>query len=880
MKTCKLVNRKKFQFRKVPVGGMLLLSSLLAMPIAAQEKTTFHFSISEQSLDAALKEFGLVADRQVLFPTKLVAGLTVNPINGNYTAEEALQQMLKGSGLVFEGNGSGVLLLKQQEQASREVEKRPTSEIEEMVITATKRETSLQDTAMSISALGGDTIDKRGLVQMGDYLSTLPGVTIQERGAGQNSIVMRGIAVDPAFENEAVGAYFGETPVTGIGLYGSGHADFRMVDIERVEVLRGPQGTLYGSGSMGGTVRIIPAEPDLTQISGSISAGYSHTGELGGNNTTLEGVFNLPLIEDKLAVRAVAYRVDNSGYIENIAGSYQGSNAVLDKAQAYGGVARDIDDIGNDETTGFRLSALWQATDQLAITVTYARQDTKQQGISEVNLDLPGTYQQIGLLPGSAAPQTSEGDSMGPEGLQAEPRLTNVLVDYDLGWGSIHSSTSWVKYEGSRNEGWTHLSFTPGPYRSVALKYLDNFVEELRFTSNFDGPLQILAGIYYEDKDSRDVYAEGFSGSTEKAADYATDLQAFLGFTQAIPSDAPAGFAWTVWHQDTQPKSIKQKAFFGELTYDITDQISATLGLRHYDYDQTYQVIANGFWYATLSPILTTDAAYNYKDQSYKANLSWTPNEDTLVYAQWSEGFRLGDANPYIPQCDDNGFYDLVNGTRVPVRTGTDPDTLENFELGYKTSFADNRGTFNASLYHIDWQGLPVWVALACGTGGTSINVGESTSQGIELESRLSVTDNLLLDLSASWNEAKLAKESYGIGDKGDDLPGSADFNLSAGLEYGFDVGGYPAFTRIDYAYVGPYDTFVAQPASIPSSGDYHQVHIKAGVSIRNVDIDLFVHNLTNADDLTWTSPLGTYGSTRAYRLRPRTMGLNFSYHF
>ncbi len=853
--------------------------------VSAADTESFDLNIKSQNAGSALLQLAEKSGVQIMVPDAIGKNIMLPSVKGQYTLSSALDRLLQDTGLTYKFTSDDLVVINSFGGSSDtstanklQMDDQRKQAIEEIIVTATKRETSLQDTAVSISALSGDTIEKRGLVQMGDYLSTLPGVTMQDRGAGQNSIVMRGIGVDPAVETEAVGTYFGETPVTGIGLYGSGHADFRMVDIERVEVLRGPQGTLYGSGSMGGTVRIIPVEPDLTQAMGTIRAGYSRTGKLGGDNTTLEGVFNLPLVADRLAVRGVAYRVDNSGYIENIAGSYQGSNITLAKAQAYGGIARDIDDIGSDETTGFRLSALWQATDKLAVALSYARQDTEQEGFPEVDLKLPGTYQQIALLPGSTVPQTSEGDTPDPEGLQSEPRLANVLVDYDLGWGSLHSASSWVKYEGARNFDFTWLGFTPGPYFATARKHVDTFVEELRFTSTFDGPLQVLAGIYYEDRDSRDVGSEGFSGSAESAADFATDLQS--EFPQAIPSDAPPGFVWEVWYNNTISESIKQKAFFGELSYDITDQFSATIGIRDYEYDQTYQSIANGFWNATLSPTLNTDAANDFSGQTYKANLSWTPNEDSLIYAQWSEGFRLGEPLEHIFQCDDNGFYDLENGARVPIRTGTDPDTLENIELGYKTSFADNRGTFNASLYHIDWQGLPVLVPLACGIGRTIINAGEATSQGIELESSLAVTDNLRLDLSASWNETQLAKDSEEIGRKGEDLPGSADFNLSAGLEYGFDVGGYPAFTRLDYAYVGSYDTFVGQPSSIPSSGDYHQVHVKAGVSIRNVDIDLFVNNLTNADDLTWTHPLGNVGTTRAYRLRPRTVGLNFSYQF
>ena len=161
--------------------------------------------------------------------------------------------------------------------------------LEEVVVTATKRETSLQDTAMSISAIGGETIEKRNLVGMEDYLPFIPGVSMQDRGAGQNDIVVRGISVGSQFErNPATGIYFGETPVTGLSTptdgQGAGSGDIKLVDIERVEVLRGPQGTLYGQGSLGGTVRVIPNKPSLSNFEGKVAARYSQTGEEGGDN--------------------------------------------------------------------------------------------------------------------------------------------------------------------------------------------------------------------------------------------------------------------------------------------------------------------------------------------------------------------------------------------------------------------------------------------------------------------------------------------------------------------------------------------------------------------------------------------------------------------
>ncbi len=862
--------------------GAVSAGVLLAMPVGAAVGAADQIMIAEQSLGAALKSLSRQRQVHILYKSELVNGKKANAISGAYDTREILDKLLEGQGLEYKIDAKGNVYISaamvsamQDTNAGAMTEAKDVFVLEEIVVTATKRETGLQDTAMSISALGADTIEKRGLNSMGDYLNTLPGVTMQDRGAGRNSIVIRGIAVDPALETEAVGVYFGETPVTGFGLYRSGHADFKMVDIERVEVLRGPQGTLYGSGSMGGTVRIIPAVPNLEEVEGMVSVEYSETAKNGSDNSILQGMVNLPVVTDKLAVRAVAYKYDNSGYVKNVAGSYEGESAVLDKAAAFGGIAVDADSVGREETKGFRVAALWQPTERLALTLSHSWQDTVQQGLPEIDLSLP-PYQQISLMPGGAAVSTMRGDKPQPEGLRANIHLTNLQVDYDLDWGSLMSSSSWLDYKGSQAVDYTFL--TPGPYHVIYHKAVEVFIEELRFASAFEGPVQFLTGAYYEDRDSVSYDGEGFSGALSKALDY---VEAAGFAVPPVPDDAPEGFVWTLWHQDDQPSPLTQKALFGELSYDITDRLTATVGIRHYEYDQSYQVVVNGFYNGVITPQLTTDLSRSFKGETYKANLSWKPNDDTLVYAQWGQGFRLGKPISHIPQCDDGGFYDLLNGNRVPVRSFTDPDKLENYELGYKASFVDGRVSINASAYHINWEGLPVQVALACDTGGsTFINAGKSTSEGVEIESRVHIGDHFRLDLSASYNEAKLAADAPGLGSKGTDLPGSADFNLSAGLEYGFILSGYDAYVRADYAYVGAYNATIDQSATVPTSGDYSQVHLKAGVTFDQVMIGLFVKNLTNADNLTWTDRFTQFGSTRGMRIRPRTIGVNVSYNF
>ncbi len=862
--------------------AILCAAVAFAVSAGASDTKELSLNIPGQNAGTALMELAKRADVQIMIANDLGMSIQLPPISGTYTLAAALDQMLNGTGLNYEFRSDESVVIKKivADEADRERardESKPHV-MEEMVVTATKRETSLQDTAMSISVLGSDAIDKRGLTQMGDYLSTLPGVTMHDTNAGQNAIVMRGIASDPQVEREAVGVYFGETPMAGVGSNGAGSADLKMVDINRVEVLRGPQGTLYGAGSMGGTVRIIPNDPDLTQVEGSMAAQYSRTGKLGGGNNVVQAVLNVPIIANTLAVRGVAYRYENSGYIENVAGSIDLDNfaheLLTQQNATYGMVRRSADDIGGDETVGFRLAAKWQPIEPLVVNLTHAWQELEQHGRRDVDTILPGDYQQVRLSAWEER-RTTWGYGTRDEDTAATTGLTNLVVDYDLGWAGLHSSSSWLNSESVLGRDFSYL--LPFPWYALVDNDDEVFAQEFRFASQFDGPLQVLAGVYYEDKDRKNSVSQGYEG------DPANEETAIANyFYPPLPSDAPAGFVWDDMSYDSiWKRREKQKAFFGELSYAFTDQLVATVGVRRYEYEQRYTTHDRGFFSSTISSFsVASDLLNEYKGQNYKANLTWTPNDDTLIYAQWAEGFRLGQPLGRIVGCEEDGYYVLPNGAKIPIRDGTDPDSLDSYELGYKATFADNRVTLNTAVYHIDWQGLPVLIRPACNLGSTYINAGKSTSEGIELESQILLTDNLRLNLSASYNESKLAEDAENLGKKGDRLPGSADVNFTAGVEYGFNVSGYNAFARLDYSYIGEFYSYIDETEE--ASGGYGQIHLKSGVELGGVDVDLFVRNLTNADGFIWVESFssGNVPGSRGYRLRPRTIGMNVSYRF
>ena len=861
----------------------------------SQLTQTFYISIPPLNVAEALNSLAKQTGAQLLFSYEQALTRKAQPVVGNYAVMDALDQLLQGSGLESSLSDKGAITIfdienmmrhhskksqRERKEMNINTDKRKTllatfiamfaagataqgvdsdqqaatqqNQIDEIIVTATKRGAgqSIQDTAMAISALTGDTIEKRGFVGMDDYLRTLPGISMQDLGAGQSSVVIRGLSGDPQNQSGSAGIYFGETPLAGFEsasvVAGAGNIDLKLVDVERIEVLRGPQGTLYGSDSMAGTVRVLPVAPNLQELEGKLATRYSQTGERGGDNTMIQAVLNVPLIEDKLAIRGVVYQFDNSGYIDNVVVS-QPVPGLSRTTGVFGGVANDRDDVGNDQYTGFRLTALWQPIDELDITLSYLEQDIEQDGIPEVSLNLAGDYQQRRVNTGTG------GSSY--ELLENEVDITSLVLNYDLGWGIVTSASSWVNYTAKNETDLTFFSalfagiFGPGfedsPYGTRNVRNTEAFTQEVRLASNLEGPLQFVTGLYYSDNESVRDFEHAWTGDVTQ--DPGIVLQSNSG-----------------------GKTLEQESFFGELSYAFTDQLTATIGGRHYEYERDTN---EGY---TFHIFVDTQTVTNVVDkgQLYKANLSYTPNEDMLLYTQWSEGFRPGGALTEVPAC-------TAQGIASPDKL--DPDATQNFELGFKSSFADSRFTFNAALYRINWEGIPV-VVLPAPNCILHLNAGEAKSEGVEIEMQAQLTEKFRTDLSASYGETTLVGDSS-IGFDGDNLPGSSDFNLSLGVQYEFTLANHNSFARVDYTYISDYFSAIdasENPFTPSPSGGFGQVNLKVGIEFDQIAMDIFVNNLTNGDGVTWVenSAVGIGADSTAYRIRPRTIGLNLTYQF
>jgi len=700
------------------------------------------------------------------------------------------------------------------------------SVLEEVIVTAQKRgDEKLLDVAMSISALSSDEIAKRNLKGMNDYLRYEPGTNFIDRGTGRNSAIIRGISSDPGRGGAITGIYIDEIPLQGLDIYDTGSPDLGLVDVERVEVLRGPQGTLYGAGSMSGTVRTLTRAPELDAFGGYAKAGGSVTSGYGNDNNEIEAVVNIPVVDKRFALRVVGYRFDRSGYIKNVGNQDPAKLAAVDLFNAR--VSDRAGDRGALKTKGFRLGALWRVTDRLDIRFTAIGQQNDQDGIPTID-PLQGSYEQSRFtrLDGS---DESMSDDLGIYALTATYTAKN--------W-SLLSATAWTDYRADINwdVGIFFLDYLDGIETPMWIhQATDNelLTEELRWTWDAGGRWRFLLGAFYE-------HRKGFWIDSNHTEGYPDPYGGFF----ELP-------------EDHHSFNEKRKSVFGDATFGLTQSLELTGGYRRYR------------------------MADRDSGDTWKAGLNWRPQtdllgEEALVYALWGEGFRPGFQVGDPPsRCDQNndGIIDVIG---LPWNNVIS-DKLKSLEFGYKASFARRRLSVEAAVFDIDWTGLRVDVVVGSPCGYTlPFNAGAAKSKGLEFEVSALLTDRLKLDVAGSWVNAELSGDSS-LGSAGSRLPGSPQFNISLALEYGFELAGHSAWLRCDAAYVGDYYNTLAETA--PRLGDYATVDLGAGVDLARWSLELYVKNLTDSDALTWANPIfAPYD--RQSRLRPRTIGARLGYRF
>ena len=863
--------------------AVLLLCGCLAMAVNAEAPDTrFQFDIPPLKVQLALGVLAKQSGHQLLFSHKLVDSHKSSAVVGEFSVEGALQRLLKGTVLSGRVTERGVIVVSggASKNNDGEIGKMNTKRnilamvvggvlsggavgqetadreevewlLEEIVVTAAKRETALKNSAVAISVLSTDTIDKRGLVTMNDYLATVPGASYIERDATDKRVILRGLSTGPNDIQTVAGVYLGEQPLSSA----LDTFNINLVDIERVEVVKGPQGTLYGSSALGGVVRNIPKKVNLQNIEGNVKVDVSSQGESDDYNHSLSAVVNVPIVEETLGMRVVAYRAENAGYVDIVATPEAEGIALITGADVI-----EKKDSNSSTVDGFRTSFLWQPSDTLRASLTLGQQEDDIDGSSNEILD-ENDYE-VSYL--NEEPAES-----------VDIRYGNLLIEYDLGWGSLLSSSSVSNGEGSlvRNFFSTNADIFFGPVVAQGDKESDLKSQELRFNSNFDGAWQVLGGVFYEEaeletKTITSWVGDGMPNPFGLLGLPLNPLRPELLGDQLILVD------------------YSQLAFFGEASYQINDQWLLTVGGRHFDYDrEDTETFFNDAPFNTAPSNTPVTNDISESGETYKLNLAYTPSDDALIYAQWSEGFRLGRGQKLPPaslcDTDNNGELDFNTGGKITPRV--ESDTSEQLELGVKLSLMEKRMELNAAIFHADWDNLPIIIdpdSPSCPVelGRITNNIGSASTQGIEVDMRY-VLDAWLLNMSASYLETEREDVRPPLFE-GEPLVYAPKSNASIGLQYNFTVSGYDAFARTDVSYVGEYESST-QALGLGSAGEYVDASIRAGITVDNWELALYGANITNNDDVRVVNDADALGQNSiGVRARPRRIGFTLSYNF
>ncbi len=754
--------------------------------------------------------------------------------------------------------------------------------LDEIVVTAQKRSQSLREVPVSVSAVSAGTLTEKQINTVEDLTRNTPNVSFSGAsgaGAGLNNIEIRGVS--SAAGNATVGMYLDDVSLSTRNLYSLGTAEPRMFDIKRVEVLRGPQGTLYGAGSMGGTIRFISNEPNLRDFEGEVDTTVSGTSH-GGTNYELQGVLNVPVSSNAFAIRIGAQVGKQSGYIDQVDPA---TLKVINKG------------INSAEWQTLKLSAKAMFNKDWSATPALLYQNYKSDDIDASYLAV-GSYQPTNADVKLPIFQTSK---IVREPGKDEITIPSLTLNGNLGFADFTGVLSNYTRKFDRTQDGTYVNSSyigthvtdpalgaiVGALPSAVLlnnKMNQNSLELRLASKDYDSkaggvPLTWVAGLYYSSaqmdvRDNEPVY--GITAAFTAAGQDVNDPNALAGsYAGAFPADN-SYFA-------TRKYVDKQTSLFGEATYYVTRSLRLTAGLRYLRADQEF-VSHKDFYFAGGPFDLTLNT--NSSATTPKFSFGWDMDANTTLYGNAAKGFRLGGAIRPIP-LTSAVLGDLQTlGLPNTIPTSYKPDSLWSYEVGSKSRFLDNRVSLNVSAYYIDWKNLQQNVVLPQAGYDFDTNTGNAKITGLEFELAAKITPSFKLSAGGNTTHAVFAEDVTALGfqssgapnvQKGDYIQGVPRYSFNLGGEYRFmqsDKGG--SFVRANLQYTGP-----SRGSLVPGNSDYERnayttADVSAGYSTEQWTATFFVKNATNTQ--TILQQPSVQGVNTAYYLRPRTIGLNFKY--
>ncbi|MEN8153123.1 MAG: TonB-dependent receptor [Acidobacteriota bacterium] len=712
-------------------------------------------------------------------------------------------------------------------------------ESHEIMVTATRRSTDVQETPAAITAVSGEKLESKGVVNVTDFIDEVPGVTMSDSG-GTFRVIMRSIATSTqSIGSATVASYFDDFALPSFA------TKIRLVDMDRIEVLKGPQGTLFGRSAMGGIIRYISNKPNTDGFAGGFNSYISNTTD-GGMNYGGHGYANVPITKN-LALRVVGYTYQNSGFIDNI--------------------ELNEPDFNGEDTLGGRLALHWDATDKLSLDLTYFNQSSKHSTANVTTTRDPGDLNIAGDE-GPDIPFDVKGrESIGGYSTRFDVDLEylNIKLEYDFNaFTATLLGTKGTHTDQFRYDQREYVSVSYGSLYDVQDNEIKSNLLELRLVSSGDDNLiDWILGAYYEDTETNGTQFINYKGPSGGL------LFGFFPLYEGMP--AAIDQAWI--HNGTE------KAIYGELGLNFSKNSRILIGYRRSDvsYDQLSKK-ADGFFDLWQGDAAVVDKLFATQEDvnTYKVSLEHNFSLDIFGYALASSGYRRGGYN---------------RPTAISPFSTYDSDKLWNYELGLKTIWLNGRMRANIAAYLIKYTDIQLMVQDPVTFVRATKNVGKANITGIEFDIHYMPIDNLIFGFAGSLSNPKLMEDippsddGFGnltyTGRKGDKLPGSAteSFSFSVNYEKSFNDK-LKAFANVAFKYVGKrlndfnleLDDFV-----LPA---YSMANVRVGVSLKSgLTVTLFADNLFDEAAIYYINR-STGRFNQVPTNRPRTVGLNLSYNF
>jgi iron complex outermembrane receptor protein len=769
--------------------------------------------------------------------------------------------------------------------------------LEEVIVTARKRTENLQDVPISIDVFTSKDLQNMAISQFEDYATKTPSISFVSAGPGTQTFVMRGVS-DGSNSNYSNTAstlfllddmsmnYYGTTP------------DLHLYDIAQIEVLNGPQGTTFGAGAMAGALRFITNKPDATAFSAGVDLDGGKI-DAGGHNGTAEGFINLPLIADWTALRISAYSDYHGGFITNLPWTRTWLNGVVSNNYEWSGKNYNV-----EKVTGARVAIGQKIADGWKASLTYSYQKQLTHGAWDEDPTIGGLDGPVRALPPNTVVR------FGPEFKQYYTKTLDFHLDGDVGIGDlVFASTYWAQedrwvneyseymqylnyqnpntsFNGTSQQGFvcqtdpvasTALTGVTQPFSGCKapiqyydyIQHIQRWSNELRLQSKEGGWFHWLGGLYWEK--TRDVYSDFFhmpglqtSGQAWQNATY------YYGAVGALPPSPDD------WYSYVARSDYLQTTEFVNLQFDITPKLHVEAGTVHFHSGFSSSAYG-GFWFTPQTPTISEGTSHKWNS---KVGISYKALDGLLVYADAAQGFRDGGSNSGLPsQCLKNG---------APLQYT--PDTLTNYELGWKSTMLDKRLVWNGAIYYMPWKNLQTLLfdPNICASSSFNANVGDARVYGMETTVQYQPTQALTLELSGSYNDSRITENFYsGVLQvtKGERLPYVPYFSWSSNARYEQPIkDSLHGYAQFDIAHKGDMWNALLTDGSngLPRvlQPGYSTMNLRFGVTDVEAKwfTEIYVTNLTNKNAVIYTNE-GNY-DLRQTRNEPRVFGARVSYRW